>query len=148
MSQHTPGDAVNQHIIEALATEELAARRQVLAGLSALVDRLGRVPAPTSASAGAAAPPLRSVSAFKETWSRLRAEQRLRQALAGVPAQAGPLNSSHVVHRALQALHGLSPAYLDAFIAYIDTLLALDDASGGQDRPARAAPAKRKGPRS
>ena len=147
MSQRTPGNEVDQHIIEAQATEELAARRQVLAGLSALVDRLGRVPAPTSASAGAATPPLRSVSAFKDTWSRLRAEQRLRQALAGVPAQAGPLNSSHVVHRALQALHDLSPAYLDAFIAYIDTLLALDDASGGQDRPTRAAPAKRRGPR-
>ena len=144
MSQHTPGDAVNQHIIEALATEELAARRQVLAGLSALVDRLGRVPAPTSASAGAAAPPLRSVSAFKETWSRLRAEQRLRQALADVPAQAGPLNSAQVVHRALQTLHRLSPAYLDAIIAHIDTLLALEDASGRTEHPARATPATRK----
>lgn len=147
MSQGTAGDAVDPHRIEALATQELAARRQVLAGLSALVDRLGRVPAPTSAAAGVTAPPLRAVSAFQDTWSRLRAEQRLRQALAVVPAQAGPLNSSHVVHRALQALHELSPAYLDAFIVYIDTMLALDDASGGQDRPARAAPATRRGPR-
>jgi hypothetical protein len=148
MSQGTPGDEVDRHISEALATQELAARRQVLAGLSALVDRLGRVPAPTAAFAGASAPPLRSVSAFKDTWSRLRAEQRLRQALADVPAQAGPLNSSQVVHRALQALHELSPAYLDAFIAYVDTLLALDDASGARARPARAAPALRKVPRS
>ncbi|HRD99112.1 MAG TPA: DUF2894 domain-containing protein, partial [Rubrivivax sp.] len=117
------------------------------AGLSALVDRLGRVPAPTSAAAGVSTPPLRAVSTFQDTWSRLRAEQRLRQALAVVPAQAGPLNSSQVVHRALQALHELSPAYLDAFIVYLDTLLALDDASGGLDRLTRPAPSRRRGPR-
>jgi hypothetical protein len=129
--------------------QELAARRQTLSGLSELVDRLGRVPVPAAGAAPntTASQPASAVLAFKDTWSRLRAEQRLRQALAGVPAQAGPLNSSHVVHRALQALHDLSPPYLDAFIAYIDTLLALDDASGGHDRPARAAPAPRKSPR-
>jgi len=100
------------------------ARAQALAALSALVDRLGRSPAVAQSPQS-----LKSVTAFKATWSRLRAEQRLRQALAQVPAMAGPLNSQQVVNRALQAMHGLSPQYLDAFMAHVDTLLALEQAS-------------------
>jgi len=136
------------------------ARRAALAGLSELVDRLGRAPAsPTAArpagaaktatpSPAAAPASLRAVTAFKGTWSRLRAEQRLRQALAQVPATAGPLNSSHVVNRALQALRDLSPVYLDAFISHIDTLLWLEQSSGAGDltpRPATPAEGKRRG---
>ena len=137
---------------------EPAASRGALAGLSALVDRLGRVTATTvqaapPARAATAAPrgmtpraatpraptpaPLKSVAAFQHTWSRLRAEQRLRQALAQVPAQAGPLNSSHLVHQVLREMHRLSPAYLDAFMAHVDTLLRLEQDSGGAPRPLR-----------
>lgn len=110
------------------------ARGDALAGLSALVDRLGRgaegdPTAPESTRAGPASPaPLKAVVAFQGTWARLRADQRLREALAQVPAQAGPLNSSHVVHRALQELHTLSPAYLDAFLRQLDTLAWLERA--------------------
>ena len=123
-----------------------------LSALSALIDRLGRTHAGPAGPAGASVPgaarrvnappprPLKAVSAFKGTWSRLRAEQRLRQALAQVPAKAGPLHSSQVVHRALQALHGLSPAYLDAFMSHVDTLLWLEQASGGTLPRARRAP--------
>ena len=71
------------------------------------------------------------MTAFKGTWSRLRAEQRLRQALAQVPAMAGPLNSSHVVNCTLQAMRDLSPEYLDAFMLHIDTLVWLEEVSGG-----------------
>lgn len=135
-----PDAAAKPGITPPVVVDEFAARREVLAGLSALVDRLGRVPAPAPnrTTLPAAARPLRAVSAFKGTWSRLRAEQRLRQALAEVPPQAGPLNSSHVVHRALQTMHALSPEYLDAFMSHVDTLLALEQASGGdlQTRPA------------
>ena len=128
------------------------ARRAVLAGLSDLVDRLGRsttsgvrppsLPrkgavrqnaAPTSVPLSHAVAPAsrNAVTAFKGTWSRLRAEQRLRQALAQVPAMAGPLNSSHVINNTLQAMRDLSPEYLDAFMLHIDTLLWLEQASGG-----------------
>ena len=79
------------------------------------------------------------MTAFKGTWSRLRAEQRLRQALAQVPAMAGPLNSSHVINRTLQAMRDLSPEYLDAFMLHVDTLLWLEHASGGADLSLRAA---------
>lgn len=138
------------------------------AALSALVDRLGRPPgmeprlpppaAPAAARAvtpgrAAARPPspssanrlaqpapkpLKSVLAFKRTWSRLRADQRLRQAYDQVPSQAGPLNSAHVVNRALQTMRELSPAYLDAFMAHVDALLALEHANGLGDLTPRA----------
>lgn len=125
-----------------------APHRGALAGLTALVDRLGRMPAtpargavparPATTAARAASPaPLKAVAAFQGTWSRLRAEQRLRQALAQVPAQAGPLNSSHLVHQVLREMHQLSPAYLDAFMAHVDTLLRLEQTSGGGARPVR-----------
>jgi Protein of unknown function (DUF2894) len=129
---------------------ESAPRGPALGGLSALVDRLGREPVaavraatparPATAPTRVTAPaPLKSVSAFKGTWSRLRAEQRLRQALQQVPAQAGPLNSSHLVHQMLREMHQLSPAYLDAFMAHVDTLLRLEQDSGGGVRPGRKA---------
>ncbi len=63
---------------------------------------------------------------FRGAWARLSAEQRLRQALAQVPAQAGPLNSNHLVHRALVTMQEISPAYLQRFVNYVDTLLWLD----------------------
>jgi hypothetical protein len=95
-------------------------------------------PSPTPVPA-----PRNAVTAFRSTWSRLRAEQRLREALAQVPAMAGPLNSSHIVNRTLRAMHGLSPEYLDAFMPHVDTLLRLEQASGG-DVPIRTgAPAER-----
>lgn len=64
---------------------------------------------------------------FRGAWARLSAEQRLRQALEQVPAQAGPLNSNHLVHRALVAMQDISPAYLQRFVNYVDTLLWLDE---------------------
>jgi hypothetical protein len=50
---------------------------------------------------------------------------------------AGPLNSSHLVNLALQAMRDLSPAYLDAFMLHVDTLLWLEQASGAGDLAAR-----------
>jgi hypothetical protein len=109
-----------------------AAAPTALAALRELVDRLGRrspgATGPTGPGLAHEAPPLKAVTAFKGTWTRLRAEQRLRQALAQVPAKAGPLHSAQVVHRTLLAIQGLSPAYLDAFMAQVDTLLALESA--------------------
>jgi hypothetical protein len=138
-----------------------ATRSEALASLSELVDRLGRSTAPVTPVAGtkpgarqgttrpaatsfAASPrPLKAIEEHKGTWSRLRVETRLREALAQVPAGAGPLNTSHLVNRALQAMRDLSPEYLDAFMSHVDTLLRLEQASGGGDlAPRAAAPAK------
>ncbi|BCN39944.1 hypothetical protein ALDI51_32630 [Alicycliphilus denitrificans] len=84
---------------------------------------------------GDAAPPegaaieqreLHTLRRFRATWTRLSAEERLRQALAQVPPQAGPLNSHHLVHRALVLMRETSPEYLQRFVPYVDALLALD----------------------
>lgn len=107
--------------------------RSPLAALTELVQILGRADRGTTRSLhGVLAPPapLKAVAAFKGTWSRLRADQRLRQAMAQVPAKAGPLNSSSLVNRMLQTMHQVSPEYLDAFMAHVDTLLWLEQASG------------------
>lgn len=69
---------------------------------------------------------LHTLRRFRATWTRLSAEERLRQALAQVPPQAGPLNSHHLVHRALVLMQGTSPEYLQRFVPYVDALLALD----------------------
>jgi len=115
-----------------------AAPQRALAGLSALTDRLGRAAAPAAQPGAHSGQPLRpfnsappsviggAVDAFSATWTRLRADQRLRAALAQVPAQPGPLNSAQLVSRALQAMRDASPDYLYAFMAHIDGLLALE----------------------
>jgi hypothetical protein len=126
--------------VSAAAVAPMPARGNAQPGLSQLVAMLNRRAADTAATpARMAAPqPLKSVLAFQGTWSRLRVEQRLRQALAQVPAQAGPLHSARIVSRALQTLHDLSPAYLDAFMTHVDALQWMEQASGGGDLTARA----------
>jgi hypothetical protein len=115
--------------------------RASLALLSELVNRLGRAPAVTQPGAEPSAAarratmhwPLKSAAAFKDTWSRLRTDQRLRSARTQVPTNAGPLNSAHLVHQALLAMRELSPAYLDAFVAHIDMLLWLEQTGAGAE---------------
>ena len=88
----------------------------------------------------------RTVQFFKRTWSRLSADQRLAQARATLPDNAGPLNSHHLVHRSLTLMRELSPEYLERFVGYIDALQWLEQANeAAQDSAsaARAAGAKK-----
>lgn len=78
-----------------------------------------------------------------------RRESQLRQALEPAPGDAGPLNSARLVHRALRLMQDVSPGYLQAFMAYVDTLAALDarppgDDAAGRTTSAGAADAKRR----
>lgn len=86
---------------------------------------------------------LRSAHAFRDTWSRLRAEDDVAQAVQRGPENAGPLNSHMLVLRTLGLLSELSPDYLRRFMAHADTLLWLDDAT----TRLKAAPAKAKATR-
>jgi hypothetical protein len=98
----------------------------------------GGVPAPGLPEPG-------TLEYFRRTWSRLDAGRRLAQALAEVPENAGPINSKQLVHRSLVLMNGLSPAYLQHFLAHADALLWLDEhARGG---PAPAAPTSAGGAR-
>lgn len=89
------------------------------------------------------APELKSVAYFRDTWSKLSTEQRLTQTLAQAPENAGPLNSQHLVLRALKAMHACSPDYLQAFMSYADTLIWLEQAS--PLRPKAESPRPEKG---
>lgn len=95
-------------------------------------------------------PELKSVAYFRDEWSKLSAEQQLTQTLAQAPANAGPMNSQHLVLRSLQVMRDISPDYLQGFMSYIDTLIWLDHrdptkpsagrSSGGEaDKKPRAA---------
>lgn len=103
--------------------------------LGLLADSLATRHAHTESEEGAQTPlaaasvarrELGTLREFRGTWSRLFAEQRLRQTLAQVPTQAGPLNSHHLVHRALATMQEVSPEYLQRFVTHVDTLLWLE----------------------
>jgi hypothetical protein len=89
---------------------------------------------------------LRTLRAHRDTWARLRDEQRLAQALSSLPPNAGPLNSQRLVLRALQRMRELSPGYFHRFLAHLETLQGLEQAgvtpaASPAARP-RATPAK------
>jgi hypothetical protein len=102
---------------------------------------------------GGPQPELKALTQFRQTWTRLKADQRLTQSLAKVPANAGPLNSHHLVHRTLKLMRELSPDYLHRFMAHVDALLWLEQAAtaavakvGDTPRgPAARKPARGKG---
>lgn len=97
---------------------------------SAAAGGLGRHPG--------ASPELKMLEDVRETWSRVSAEKQFRQSLDQVPTNAGPLNSSSLVHRSLLLMREVSPEYLRQFLSYVDALSWLermsgDNAVGGQD---------------
>ena len=89
------------------------------------------------------APDGRTLQFFKRTWSRLSAEQRLAQSRATLPDNAGPLNSHHLVHRALTLMQSLSPDYLEHFVGYVDALQWLEQANEAAAAEPRAGAPKR-----
>jgi hypothetical protein len=104
----------------------------VRGALAELIDHIARhaPPAGPGLAAGGGTPDLKAVTYFRSTWSRLSADRRVTQSLAKVPDNAGPLNSHHLVHRALLLMRELSPEYLNRFMSYVDALLWIDQAGG------------------
>jgi hypothetical protein len=74
---------------------------------------------------------LKSVRRFRPALARWRVERQISRALARGPDNPGPLNSEHLLLRALQQLQAAAPAMLGAFVTQIETLLWLDGARGG-----------------
>jgi hypothetical protein len=87
---------------------------------------------------GTAADPT-TVQFFKRTWSRLSADRRLAQSRASLPDNAGPLNSHHLVHRALTLMRELSPEYLERFVGHVDALQWLEQSNEAAAHEATAA---------
>ncbi len=78
---------------------------------------------------------LKSVLAFRESWSRIATEEQVTNAVQRGPENAGPLNSQMLVLRTLGMLRELSPHYLRHFVAHADALLWLDQASAKAKQP-------------
>jgi hypothetical protein len=113
---------ISQHaLVQSAATQTATA--------SVAVNRNFR-PISQNAPAGRNPPAqeLKSVAYFRHTWSRLSTEQQLTQTLAQAPANAGPMNSQHLVLRSLETMRDISPDYLQGFMSYIDALIWLDHA--------------------
>lgn len=90
---------------------------------------------------------LKALRYFRSTWSRLSADRRLHQSQAKVPENAGPLNSQHLVHRAIMLMRDTSPEYLNRLMAYVDGLSWIEQANAMAPAPATARPEGRKAAR-
>lgn len=93
-------------------------------------------------------PQLPALEEFRQRWGTLRSESHLRQSMKQAPANAGPLNSAALVHRAIAVMRELSPGYLQHFLSYVDHLSWLAQLDTRPATPARdasepAAPRKR-----
>jgi hypothetical protein len=139
------GDALTDRPEAAAASASASAPQQaspVRGALAELVEHIARhAPAPAAGlPSGGTTPELKAVTYYRSTWSKLSAERRLTQSLAKVPDNAGPLNSHHLVHRALILMRDLSPEYLNRFMSYVDALLWIDQANGSMAAAAATAP--------
>lgn len=97
--------------------------------------------APPGAEDPGARRELKSLRYFRQDWSRLGVEQQLARALAQAPRNAGPLNSHGLILQSLKAMRDLSPACLERTMAWLDTLLWLDDATSAP-APAERPPSR------
>ena len=116
--------------------------------LADLLRRLDR-PAPSALSTPGLSPSppraeLRALQALRDTWARLHTEAQLARSQDELPLHPGPLNSQLLALRAMQQMQALSPAYLQRFMAQVETLLWLDAADYA--RPVPAPPGRRSGP--
>lgn len=73
---------------------------------------------------------LSSIHYFRESLVRRNADKLVTQAIREIPEGAGPLNSQKLIVQSLSSMRDLSPHYLNRFVAYIDTLLWLEQAGG------------------
>lgn len=69
---------------------------------------------------------LKAIRHFRSTWAKLSVDKQVAQALQQAPKNAGPINSHMLVLRSLAMMREISPDYLNRFMSYADTLLALD----------------------
>lgn len=118
----------------AAADDQTAVKRGELGKLGALVDYIA------SQTPAEGKPDLLSPEYFRKTWTKVSTEKQLRQSLEQVPGNAGPLNSSSLVHRALSLMRELSPGYLQQFLSYVDALAWMEQMTGGVMTPAKEAP--------
>lgn len=112
--------ARKRHESEAVVTPVAPAAGRGPLGL--LADELAARAATRDAAASVPYPELGLLDPFRALWSRVRTESQMRESLAYTADDAGPLNSSALVHRSIALMRDASPAYLQHFLAYVDGL--------------------------
>ena len=119
-----------------------------VAGRGPLGGLLAQMAGPEPALPRTHYPELPALQTFRLLWSDMLAQRQLRQSMAQVPVDAGPLNSRVLVHRALGLMRDLSPQYLQHFLAYADHLAWLEHLHDHRllAREASAQPAPRRKP--
>ncbi|MGM0766593.1 MAG: DUF2894 domain-containing protein [Pseudomonadota bacterium] len=70
--------------------------------------------------------PLRTMTRAQADRGHQALHERIRQAIEQTPENAGPMNAHRLVSRAIATMEALSPEYLNRFVNYADTLLALE----------------------
>ena len=88
-------------------------------GLQALVTEL-------TGQHNPAYPELPVLADVRAGWATLRNASQLKESLAQVPTNGGPLNSGVLVHRALTLMKETSHGYLTHFMAYLDALSGME----------------------
>ncbi|MDC8747837.1 DUF2894 domain-containing protein [Xanthomonas campestris] len=134
----------------ALAPAPVSAR-QALSEL--LTQMAGHTALRSDSSTGNAAhapqfPELPALDDFRRTWATVRTASQVRQSLQDAPADAGPLNSSVLVHRCISLMRAQAPGYLQHFLAYVDALSWMEQLQHGgalaTEAPAPALPGKKR----
>ncbi|HYG43109.1 MAG TPA: DUF2894 domain-containing protein [Bordetella sp.] len=116
--------------------------------LAALLEHIaGPVAANGATDRRSRYPELDLLDYFQATWARLSTDRQLRQSQEQVHENAGPLNSNHLVHRALSLMRDQSPGYLHQFLSYLDALSWVDQLNNNGGLAAKPAARARKGPR-
>ena len=69
---------------------------------------------------------LKSTRSFRKSREKHGADKLVTQAIEEAPENSGPLNPQRLTIRSLSLMRELSPQYLNRFVAYIDTLLWLE----------------------
>lgn len=114
----------------ASALQELGARGMAGPGRVTTPGRAAAKGGPLSAlAAPARSPELSSVLRFRDSWARTQAVDRVAQALARKPRNAGPLNSHALVLQTFSLLQAASPAYLRRVVDVVETLHWLERAA-------------------
>ena len=69
-----------------------------------------------------------AIRLYRESWAKQNSDRLVVQSVKSGPEDPGPLNSQMLVIHSLSTMRGLSPDYLNRFVAYVDTLLWLEQA--------------------
>ena len=85
------------------------------------------------------APELSSVRRFRQAWGQLQAVDRVAQALARKPRNAGPLNSHALVLQTFALLQAASPQYLRRIVDVVETMHWLERATDAPATPRKSA---------